>query len=146
MPPVVAGILGVAGIVVALLGPSGAGEAPQVADGPARAVLDLFAARESGSCEDYEATTTAFFRNDAYLGSPTCADFTAYAEDYAARGPVEVEVVSTVQVAADMAEVETVERYRAGTDGEYAIAMAYRTLLVDGAWAVDHVDLTVLPD
>jgi hypothetical protein len=140
VPPVLAGALGVAGVVVALAVPARAPEAP------ARAVLDLFAARASGSCADYVATTTPFFRNDPYLGSPTCADVAADAAELAARGPFEVEVVGLVQVDVDTAEVETVERYRVGTAEEYAIAMAYRTQLVDGAWAVDHVDLTVLPD
>ena len=109
-------------------------------------VLDLLAAREQGSCEDYVAATTAFFRNDAYLGAPTCADVAAEAAEYAALRPVTVDVVSVVRVDVDTAEVETVERFRVGTDDEYAIAMAYRTLLADGAWAVDHVDLTILPD
>lgn len=138
-PPVAAAALGILGVVVALA-------APSRPEGPAGAVLDLADAREAGSCEAYVATTTAFFRNDAYLGSPTCADVVAEAAVLAARSPVEVEVTSVVRVDEDTAAVETVERYRVGTDDEYAIAMAYRTLLVDGAWAVDHVDLTVLPD
>lgn len=139
-PLVLATVLGAAGVAVALAAPTGAPE------GPERAVLDLFAARASGSCEDYVAATTPFFRDDPYLGSPTCADVAADAAEHAARGPVEVEVVAVVQVDVDTAEVETVERYRAGTPDEYAISMAYRTQLVDGRWAVDHVDLTVLPD
>lgn len=140
MPLAVAGTLTVAGVLVAVLAPTGA---PQ---GPARAVLDLWAARESGSCADYVATTTPFFRNDPYLGSPTCADVEADAAGYAARGPIEVEVTGVVQVDTDTAEVETVERYRVGSAEEHAIVMAYRTQLVGGAWAVDHADLTVLPD
>lgn len=137
-PPVVAAALGVLGVVVAVA-------APGRPDGPQGAVLDLHAARDHGSCEDYVATTTEFFRNDAYLGAPTCEDVAAEAAEYAALAPVVVEVVSVVRVDVDTAEVETVERYRVGTDDEYAISMAYRTLLADGAWAVDHVDLTVLP-
>lgn len=138
-PPLVAAALGVLGVVVALAAPDGRG-------GPQDAVLDLLAAREQGSCEDYVAATTAFFRNDAYLGAPTCEDVAAEAAEYAALRPVTVDVVSVVRVDVDTAEVETVERFRVGTDEEYAIAMAYRTLLADGAWAVDHVDLTILPD
>lgn len=138
-PPVVAAALGVLGVVVATVAPGGR-------HGPEDAVLDLLAAREQGSCEDYVAATTAFFRNDAYLGAPTCEDVTAEAAEYAALRPVTVDVVSVVRVDVDTAEVETVERFRVGTDEEYAIAMAYRTLLADGAWAVDHVDLTILPD
>lgn len=137
-PPVVAATLGALGVVVAVAAPGGP-------DGPAGAVLDLLDARERGSCGDYVATTTEFFRTDAYLGAPTCADVAAEAAEYAALSPVEVEVVSVVRVDVDTAEVETLERYRVGADDEYAIAMAYRTLLVDGSWAVDHVDLTVLP-
>lgn len=137
-PPAAAVALGVIGVVVALVAPHGP-------DQPEDAVLDLHAAREHGSCEDYVAATTPFFRNDAYLGAPTCADVAAESADYAALGPVAVEIVSVVRVDTDLAEVEAVERYRAGSDDEYAIAMAYRTRLVDGAWAVDHVDLTILP-
>lgn len=137
-PPVVAAALGVLGVVVALAAPGGP-------DGPQGAVLDLHAAREHGSCEDYVAATTEFFRNDAYLGAPTCDDVAAEAARYAALGPVEVQVMSVVRADVDTAEVETVERFRGGSEDEYAIAMAYRTLLEDGAWAVDHVDLTVLP-
>lgn len=137
-PPVAAAALGVLGVVVAVAAPGGP-------DGPQGAVLDLHAARERGSCADYVAATTEFFRNDAYLGAPTCEDVAAEAAQHAALSPVEVQVVSVVRVDVDTAEVETVERFRVGTEDEYAIAMAYRTLLVDGAWAVDHVDLTVLP-
>lgn len=137
-PPAAAAALGVLGVVVAVAAPGGP-------DGPRGAVLDLHAAWERGSCEDYVAATTEFFRNDAYLGAPTCEDVAAEAAEYAALGPVDVEVMSVVRVDVDTAEVETVERFRVGSEGEYAIAMAYRTLLTDGAWAVDHVDLTVLP-
>ena len=73
-------------------------------------------------------------------------DLAAEAAEHAAREPVVVEVASVVLVGAAMAEVETLERYRQGTPDEYAVAMAYRTRLVDGVWLVDHVDLTVLPD
>ncbi len=141
-PLAVAAALAALGMVVALVVPHGSedGEDPQ------DAVLALVAARESGSCTGYVAATTAFFRNDPYLGAPTCEDVQVQSARYAALHPVEVEVVGVVQVDADTAEVETVERFRVGTDDEYAITLAYRTLLVDGAWAVDHVDLTVLPD
>jgi len=138
-PPALAVVLGVLGTVVALVGPDGR-------HGPERAVLELLAAREHGSCAEYVSATTPFFRNDAYLGAPTCEDVAAQAARYAALRPVEVEVVGVVRVDVDTAEVETVERYLAGTDDEYAIAMAYRTVLTDGAWRVDHVDLTILPD
>ncbi|GEN78724.1 hypothetical protein [Actinotalea fermentans] len=143
-PPAAASALGVLGVVVALAGPHGSG-VPGGQDGPERAVLDLVVAREQGACDDYVASTTPFFRDDPYLGAPTCEDVAAQAARYAALGPVEVEVVGTVHVDVDTAEVETVERFRVGTDDEYAIALAYRTRLVDGVWAVDHVDLTVLP-
>jgi hypothetical protein len=119
--------------------------APGGRHGPEDAVLEMLAARERGSCEDYVAATTAFFRNDAYLGAPTCADVAAEAAEYAALRPRAVEVMSVVRVDVDTAEVETVERFRVGTDDEYAIAMAYRVQHAGDAWAVDHVDLTVLP-
>lgn len=143
-PPVVAAVLGVLGVAVAVLAPGGEDRQDRH-DRPEDAVLNLFAARDRGSCEDYVATTTPFFRNDAYLGAPTCEDVADEAAEYAALRPVEVEVVSVVRVGADTAEVETVERYRAGTDGEYAVAMAYRAKRAGDVWAVDHVDLTVLP-
>ena len=139
-PPLLAAALGVAGVLVALL------IHPGETRGPADAVLDLMAARVSGSCADYVATTTALFRNDMYLGSATCDDFAVEAAEHAGREPVVVEVASVVVVDAAMAEVETLERYRQGAPDEYAVAMAYRTRLVDGVWLVDHVDLTVLPD
>ncbi len=137
-PPVVAGGLAVLGVVVAVAAAGGP-------DGPERAVLDLAAAREDGSCARYVAATTPFFRNDPYLGSPTCEDVAADAARLAELGPLRVEVIAVVAVDEDIAEVETVERYRVGTDDEYAIALAYRTLLTPAGWAVDHADLTVLP-
>lgn len=116
---------------------------PELEQGPADAVRALFDARADASCADYVATTTEFFRNDMYLGSATCDDFAEEVAAYAARGPVRIEVASVVVVDVDTAAVEVVERYRVGHDDEYELRMAYRTQLVDGAWAVDHVDLTV---
>lgn len=139
-PVVAAVVLGCTGIAVAAT----PGPAPE--RGPSDAVLALFAARADASCADYVAATTPFFRGDMYLGSATCDEFAEEAAAHAARGPVLLVVEGVVVVDVDTAEVEVVEHYRAGTDEEYAISMAYRTQLVDGAWAVDHVDLTVLPD
>ena len=139
-PVVVAVVLGCAGVAVSAT----PGPAPE--HGPADAVLALFAARADASCADYVAATTPFFRGDTYLGSATCDDVAREAAEHAGRGPFRATVESVVRVDADTAEVEVVERYRVGTDEEYAVVMAYRTQLVDGAWAVDHVDLTVLPD
>lgn len=140
-PPAVAAALAALGVVVALVAPHGSNDR----DDPQDAVLALVAARESGSCTDYVAATTPFFRDDPYLGAPTCEDVQVQSARYATLHPVDVEVVGVVQVDADTAEVETLERFRVGTDDEYAIMLAYRTLLIDGVWAVDHVDLTVLP-
>lgn len=129
--------LGVVGVVLATHRGSGGQE-------PADAVTALFDARRDGSCADYVTTTTAFFRNDAYLGSPTCEDFAAEAAELAGQEPVRVHVESSTQVDVDTTEVEVVETYRAGTADEYTRVMAYRVQLEDGAWKVDHVDLTVL--
>lgn len=136
------------GAVILVLGGAGIGLANLLpADDPpdpADAVTTLFAARRDGSCEQYIATTTAFFRHDAYLGSATCEAFASEVAEHASVGPVRVRIESQVQLDVDTAEVEAVETYRAGTADEYSIVMAYRVQLEDGAWKVDHVDLTVL--
>jgi hypothetical protein len=137
-------VLGVlcAGAVVLAGCTGGQGSEPE----PADAVIALFDARRDGSCDAYVETTTDFFRNDMYLGSATCDDFADEADAFAERGPVQVDVESDLQVDVDTSQVEVVETYRAGTDDEFAIVMAYRVQLEDGVWKVDHADLTVLRD
>lgn len=134
---VVVGVLAAVGVALAL-------RADHREPEPADAVTALFDARRAGSCEDYVATTTAFFRDDAYLGSATCADFADEVTQLAADGPVRVHVESQTRVDVDTTEVEVVETYRAGTPDEYVRVMAYRVQLEGGTWKVDHVDLTVL--
>ena len=143
-----AGVLGLlaaagAGLGIVQAGHGGPAGAPGPAD-PAAAVLALFAARDEASCEAYAATTTQFFRDDAYLGSSTCEAFAAEAAEHAALAPVRVRIESVVRVDVDTAQVEAVETYRAGTSREYRLGMAYRVRHEGDAWRVDHVDLTVL--
>lgn len=134
--------LAVAGAAV-LLWP----DAPKAAATPGEAVTMLFRAFQTRSCAEFFASTTPRHQSDPYVQITDCAEFSAAADDFAALGDSSLEVTAVVPVGDEAsAQVEALETYRAGSAGEYRRVIAYRVLLVDGAWRVDHFDLTVLPD
>lgn len=121
-------------------------DVPPRAATPGEAVTLLFRAYQTGSCTDFFATTTPRHQGDAYVQVTDCAQFAATAEAFATLGDTSLEVTAEVPVGEASAQVEALETYQIGTPEEYRRVIAYRVLLIDGAWRVDHFDLTVLPD
>lgn len=121
-------------------------DAPPRAATPGEAVTVLFRAFQTRSCADFFASTTPRHQGDPYVRIADCSDFSAAADDFAALGDSSLEVTAEVRVGDESAQVEALETYQGGTAGEYRRVIAYRVLLVDGAWRVDHFDLTILPD
>lgn len=121
-------------------------DSPPRLDTPAEAVVTLFRSFQTRSCADFFASTTPRHQADPYVQITDCAQFASSAEVFATLGDSSVEVTAVVPVGADTAQVEALETYQIGTADEYRRVISYRVNLVDGAWRVDHFDLTVLPD